>query len=161
MKPRYIALVLFVIILIGLAFLFRPQINIRDRQVANEFKNPQKESTSSAAPVDTTGLKIEDLVEGTGQEAKKGDLVTIHYKGTLENGTVFDSSYDKGQPFQTPIGQGSVIKGWDEGVPGMKVGGKRRLTIPPQLAYGERGQGSIPPNATLIFELELVEVRSK
>ncbi len=106
-----------------------------------------------------TGLKIEDLTLGDGQEVKKGDTVVIHYKGTLTDGTKFDSSYDRGEPFETVIGTGRVIEGWDEGVPGMKVGGKRRLTIPPEMGYGQRGAGSIPPNATLIFVVELLEVK--
>ncbi len=104
-------------------------------------------------------LIIEDIEEGTGDVAvESGDDIVIHYKGTLADGTVFDSSYDRGEPFQTQIGVGQVIQGWDKGVIGMKVGGKRKLTIPPQMAYGEQGQGSIPPNSTLIFEVELLEI---
>ncbi len=104
-------------------------------------------------------LKIEDIQAGTGQEVKSGDNIVIHYKGTLTDGTKFDSSYDRGQPFETQIGVGQVIKGWDEGVIGMKVGGKRKLTIPPSLGYGEQAMGSIPPNSTLIFEVELVGIK--
>jgi FKBP-type peptidyl-prolyl cis-trans isomerase len=105
-------------------------------------------------------VKIEDTQEGTGQEVKSGDTVVIHYRGTLEDGTVFDSSYDRGEPFTTQIGVGQVIQGWDQGVPGMKVGGKRKLTIPPSLGYGEAGAPpTIPPNATLIFEVELVGIQ--
>lgn len=103
-------------------------------------------------------LVIEDTLEGTGEEAKTGDTVKVNYKGTLEDGTQFDSSYDRGEPFEFTIGQGNVIQGWEQGVPGMKVGGKRKLVIPPHLAYGESGRGSIPPNATLTFEVELVEI---
>lgn len=103
-------------------------------------------------------LIIEDTQEGTGEEAKAGDTVKMNYKGTLEDGTPFDSSYDRGEPFEFTIGQGSVIQGWEQGIPGMKVGGKRKLVIPPHLAYGEAGRGSIPPNATLTFEVELVEI---
>ncbi len=106
-----------------------------------------------------TELKIEDTAVGTGREVKSGDTVTIHYKGTLLNGTKFDSSYDRGNPFTTQIGVGRVIKGWDLGVVGMKVGGKRKLTIPSDMAYGPQGQGIIPPNSPLVFELELVDVR--
>lgn len=103
---------------------------------------------------------IQELKAGEGREVKPGDYVTIHYSGTLENGKKFDSSYDRDEPFQTQIGVGQVIEGWDEGVVGMKVGGKRKLTIPSDLAYGERGAGGvIPPNATLIFELELLDVK--
>jgi FKBP-type peptidyl-prolyl cis-trans isomerase len=106
------------------------------------------------------GMKIEVLKEGTGEASKNGDKVTVHYVGTLENGTKFDSSIDRGTPFSFPLGAGQVIKGWDLGVLGMKVGEKRRLTIPPNLAYGETGTpgGPIPPNATLIFEVELLAI---
>lgn len=105
-------------------------------------------------------VKIEELVEGTGDAVKPGDTVVMHYNGTLEDGTKFDSSYDRGQPFTTQIGVGQVIQGWDQGVPGMKVGGKRKLTIPASLGYGENGAPpAIPPNATLIFEVELLEIQ--
>ncbi|MBU1117842.1 FKBP-type peptidyl-prolyl cis-trans isomerase [Patescibacteria group bacterium] len=105
-------------------------------------------------------LIIEDITIGTGSEVKAGDTVVMHYSGTLEDGTKFDSSYDRGEPFETQIGVGQVIKGWDEGVPGMKVGGKRKLTIPSELAYSERGAGNvIPPFATLIFEVELLQIK--
>jgi len=105
-------------------------------------------------------LKIEDVVVGTGDEAKKGKTVSVHYTGWLTDGKKFDSSKDRGQPFSFPLGGGHVIRGWDDGVAGMKVGGKRKLTIPPDLGYGARGAGgAIPPNATLIFEVELLGVR--
>ena len=106
-------------------------------------------------------LKIEDLTVGAGREATKGDTVIVHYTGTLTDGTKFDSSLDRGEPFSFTIGEGEVIEGWEIGVNGMKVGGKRRLVIPPRLAYGEQGAGSdIPPNSTLIFEIELLEVKN-
>ena len=105
------------------------------------------------------GLIIEDIVVGTGEEAVSGKRVTVDYAGTLENGTKFDSSYDRGTPFSFNLGAGEVIEGWDKGVAGMKVGGKRKLVIPSALGYGERGAGGvIPPNATLIFEVELLAV---
>ena len=108
-----------------------------------------------------SGLRIIDLEEGTGAEATAGQTVVVHYRGTLEDGTQFDASYDRGTPFSFPLGRGRVIKGWDEGVQGMKVGGKRKLVIPPDLGYGSRGAGGvIPPNATLIFEVELLDIKS-
>ena len=104
-------------------------------------------------------LKIEDITVGTGDEAVVGKKVTVNYAGTLEDGTKFDSSYDRGTPFSFNLGAGEVIEGWDKGVAGMKVGGKRKLTIPSSLGYGERGAGvAIPPNSTLIFEIELLKV---
>lgn len=107
-----------------------------------------------------SGLKYYDLKAGTGETPTAGQTVVVHYTGWLEDGTQFDSSVDRGEPFAFPIGQGSVIPGWDEGVATMKVGGKRQLVIPAALAYGEAGSGSvIPPNATLIFEVELLEIQ--
>lgn len=106
-----------------------------------------------------TELKIEDTKVGTGDEAVAGKSVMVHYTGWLTDGTKFDSSKDRGQPFSFQIGSGQVIKGWDQGVTGMKVGGVRKLTIPPELGYGARGAGGvIPPNATLVFEVELLGV---
>lgn len=106
------------------------------------------------------GLKYTDDTLGTGTEAQTGKTAVVHYTGWLTDGTKFDSSKDRGQPFSFPLGGGRVIKGWDEGVVGMKVGGKRTLIIPPELGYGARGAGGvIPPNATLKFEVELIDVR--
>ncbi len=105
-------------------------------------------------------LMIEDLTEGSGQTAAAGDNVLVHYTGWLTDGSKFDSSLDRGQPFGFQLGAGRVIAGWDQGVAGMKVGGSRRLTIPPELAYGDRavGGGLIPANSTLIFEVELLGI---
>ena len=103
--------------------------------------------------------QIVDLKAGTGAEAKAGDRVSVHYTGTLTDGTKFDSSRDRGQPFSFTLGQGRVIKGWDVGVAGMKVGGRRKLTIPPDEGYGSRGAGAvIPPGATLEFDVELLGI---
>jgi len=104
-------------------------------------------------------LDIQDLEIGTGAEAKAGQAVSVHYTGCLTDGSKFDSSLDRGRPFSFQLGAGEVIQGWDQGVAGMKVGGKRRLTIPPALGYGARGYPPvIPPNATLVFEVELLSV---
>ena len=106
------------------------------------------------------GLQIEDLRPGTGAEASAGKTVTVHYVGTLTNGTKFDSSRDRGKGFSFKLGAGQVIKGWDQGVAGMKIGQLRKLTVPPELAYGTRGfPPVIPPNSTLVFEVELLEVK--
>src|SRR4051812_12690744 len=104
--------------------------------------------------------QIQDIKVGSGPAAKAGDTVSVHYVGTLANGTKFDSSRDRGRPFSFTLGQGRVIKGWDLGVPGMQVGGLRKLSIPPEEGYGSRGAGNvIPPNADLIFEVELLEIK--
>jgi FKBP-type peptidyl-prolyl cis-trans isomerase FkpA len=106
-----------------------------------------------------TGLRYQDLVVGEGADAVAGQTVTVHYTGWLLGGAKFDSSLDRGEPFAFPLGQGRVIRGWDEGVAGMKVGGKRRLVIPPDLGYGAAGAGGvIPPDATLVFDVELLGV---
>jgi len=115
---------------------------------------------ATLAPTSITELKIEDLVVGDGPEAKAGDTIRVHYTGWLEDDTKFDSSLDRGEPIEFVLGKGTVIAGWDQGLLGMKVGGKRRLTIPPDLAYGASGAGDIiPANAALIFEVELLEIK--
>jgi len=129
----------------------------------------QSSSSAGAAPANASaakevtlsdGLKYTDDQVGTGTEATAGKTVSVHYTGWLLDGTKFDSSRDRGQPFSFPLGAGRVIKGWDEGVAGMKIGGKRTLVIPPDLGYGARGAGGvIPPNATLKFEVELLDVK--
>lgn len=184
MKKSYIAIAV-VIIAIILFFIFTKMNN---NKTTNENKN--QENTNQTAVTENTntnvntnvnepknvnetnevgdsklgeanGLKTEILKAGSGdKQVKNGDLVSVHYKGTLENGTEFDSSYKYNQPFEFTVGASEVIKGWDLGLVGMKIGEKRKLTIPSSLGYGERGAGKvIPPNATLIFEIELLEIK--
>jgi FKBP-type peptidyl-prolyl cis-trans isomerase FkpA len=115
--------------------------------------------TTSVTGSRADGLIIEDLSVGTGAEARAGNTVVVHYTGWLEDGTVFDSSLNRNQPFEFQIGAGRVITGWEQGIPGMSVGGIRALTIPPELAYGSQQRGSIPANSTLYFEVELLEIK--
>ena len=131
----------------------------------NKSSAPSATGTSSPMKVNgqptttASGLQYWDIVVGTGATAMPGNPVKVHYSGFLTNGQKFDSSRDRGEPFSFPLGAGQVIKGWDEGVAGMKVGGQRQLRIPPALGYGAAGAGgAIPPNATLIFDVELLEV---
>jgi len=126
---------------------------------AGGFK-PAEAPPEPPMPAGPTKLEIVDELVGKGREAKTGDTVRVHYTGTLLNGKKFDSSRDRDEPFEFKLGEGGVIKGWDQGVPGMKVGGKRKLTIPQELAYGEAGHPpSIPAKAALKFDVELVEVK--
>jgi peptidylprolyl isomerase len=125
---------------------------------ANLLTQPETNPMSAENTITTdSGLQYIDIVEGTGETPKKGQTVSVHYTGTLTNGDKFDSSRDRGQPFEFPLGAGRVIKGWDEGIASMKIGGQRQLIIPPELGYGARGAGGvIPPNATLLFDVELL-----
>ncbi len=131
-----------------------PQDGGEGTEALNE---PEKDPTEEPEKKEeATGLKIEDIKVGEGEAVKEGDTVKVHYTGMLTNGKVFDSSKERGEPFRFTVGAGNVIKGWEEGLIGMKVGGKRLLTIPPDLGYGDRDMGDIPPNSTLIFEIELL-----
>jgi FKBP-type peptidyl-prolyl cis-trans isomerase len=112
----------------------------------------------AAMPADAQRLQVEDIKVGTGAVAVAGKRVTAHYVGTLLDGTKFDSSRDRGRPFSFTLGAGEVIRGWDEGVVGMREGGIRKLTVPPHMGYGDRAAGRIPPNSTLVFEIELIKV---
>jgi FKBP-type peptidyl-prolyl cis-trans isomerase len=127
----------------GSATTFAPQLGV---DMASMTKTP-------------SGLAYKDLKVGGGAEAKAGEMATVHYTGWLPNGTKFDSSRDRGDPFAFPIGAGQVIKGWDEGVAGMHVGGRRLLVIPADLGYGDKGSDPIPPNSTLVFDVELLGVK--
>jgi peptidylprolyl isomerase len=120
----------------------------------NFFNQPETVTTAS-------GLQYQELAIGEGQTAQVGDTVSVHYTGTLQNGQKFDSSLDRNTPFTFTLGRGSVIAGWEEGLLGMQVGGKRKLIIPSDLGYGPTGQGQIPPNATLIFDVELLSIDSQ
>jgi FKBP-type peptidyl-prolyl cis-trans isomerase len=129
------------------------------RSLAADMKSPDKPAGEQEVTTES-GLKYSDVAVGNGREAMLGDTATVHYTGWLTDGKKFDSSVDRKEPFSFRVGAGQVIKGWDEGVAGMKIGGKRKLTIPPQLGYGPRGAGGvIPPNATLIFDVELLGLR--
>ncbi len=144
--PKTLLIIILIAIVGGVYFLFQNQKNNKESTATNNYE--------------IQGMKVEILKEGTGESAKNGDTVTVHYTGTLENGEKFDSSRDRGTPFSFILGAGQVIKGWDLGVAGMKVGEQRKLTIPPELAYGDTGTpgGPIPPKATLIFEVELLGI---
>jgi len=145
------AIILIVLILATLVAINRDRLFPQSPIISED--NPNMVTTSS-------GLQYEDLVVGDGQEAKSGDLISVHYTGWLTDGTKFDSSKDRNQPFEFSLGAGMVIRGWDEGVAGMKVGGQRKLTIPANLGYGSRGAGGvIPPNATLVFEVDLLGIK--
>ena len=122
-------------------------------RLSNKKEDPMSTTTTES------GLQIEEIKLGNGDTASSGQFVSVHYTGWLTNGTKFDSSKDRDEPFEFPLGQRNVIAGWDEGVQGMRVGGIRKLTIPPQLGYGARGAGGvIPPNATLVFDVELLNI---
>jgi len=146
-KQTIVISIIVLVIIIGIVYfyLFMPKTNAPGID-KNQIKS--------------NGLQIQTLKDGDGDGAKVGDTVTVNYIGTLEDGTKFDSSYDRNQPFSFKLGEGRVIKGWEEGILGMKVGEKRKLTIPPGLGYGATGTpgGPIPPNATLIFEVELLKI---
>lgn len=137
-----------------------PRIEVQAQEASDPEDLETEEVDASNLKTTESGLKYADLQVGEGASPEKGDTVVVQYTGRLEDGTVFDSSYQRSQPFSFTLGVGQVIQGWDEGVSSMQVGGKRRLVIPPELAYGSRGAGGvIPPNATLEFDVELLDVR--
>jgi len=154
MKPLFL-----ITVTLGLVggILFVAFLSSSQEPQTNTMPTQQNEQGQNEQPA--TELTIEDFRVGTGVEAKTGDTVSVNYKGTLLNGTTFDSSYDRGTPFSFTLGQNSVIQGWERGVLGMRAGGKRKLVIPPDLAYGPRAIGLIPANSTLVFEVELLEIK--
>lgn len=172
MKNIFIYVV--VVVLVGIAgWFFRQKINDVSDSSASGLESLIIDESATPTPSVVqnnneekwvklpNGLQILDVVIGPGREAKEGDIIAAHYRGTLEDGTPFDNSYDRGQPFSFILGQGMVIKGWDLGIVGMKVGGKRKLIIPADLAYGDRGAGGIiQPGATLLFDVELIAVET-
>ncbi len=146
----------FIVLLLLIAAISIPACSQKEAKSTPD-KGAAEVPTTAGAVKTASGLSYTDIVKGTGAAPVSGKEVTVHYTGTLENGKKFDSSVDRGQPFVFRIGAGEVIPGWDEGVISMRVGGKRRLVIPPQLGYGAAGAGGvIPPNATLIFDVELL-----
>lgn len=157
---KFISIIVFVVLAVGIiaAALWYNNKSDEAMRAAEAQAGAAAEQAQSAI---MQNLKINDVTVGVGAEAKSGDSVTVNYIGTLDDGTKFDSSYDRNQPFTFTLGVGDVIKGWDLGVVGMKVGGKRELTIPPELGYGASGRASvIPPNATLHFTVELLSVNA-
>jgi len=148
MKKIIVALLTLAVLILGSYYFLK--------NTTNEVNQNMPVSLSTQNQED---LKIEDLEVGQGQEIKEGDTVQVHYLGTLTNGEKFDSSYDRNQPFEFQVGAGQVIQGWDQGLLGMRIGGKRKLTIPSYLGYGNQSAGSIPPNSTLIFEVELIDIK--
>lgn len=146
-RNQRIGLIVFgVLLILALAFL--------------TYRSLSQPNQASSTTQTNNGLVIEDIKEGDGAQAQAGNTVTVHYTGWLTNGDKFDSSLDRNQPYEFKLGVGNVIQGWDQGIAGMKVGGKRKLTIPAELAYGAQGAGGvIPPDATLIFEVELLGIQ--
>ena len=151
-KHFTISLIIGILVLVVFAYFI---LGLNGSSTTQTSTQPSPQTLTSS----TDTLQIQDEKIGTGSAVKKGDTVQINYVGTLENGTKFDASADHGGPFSTQIGVGQVIKGWDEGIIGMKVGGKRKLVIPPSLGYGDQAVSSIPSNSTLIFQVELVGIK--
>ncbi len=166
-KNKLIYLLIIVLVGIMVWFFIKKYMNVSNNSeltdlVKNEEAVKSNSPDNNAWTKSANGLEVQDVVIGSGAEAKNGDTVSAHYVGTLSSGKKFDSSYDRGEPFSFVLGGGMVIKGWDLGLVGMKVGGKRKLVIPPDLGYGSRdvGGGVIPPNSTLYFEVELMDAQT-
>jgi FKBP-type peptidyl-prolyl cis-trans isomerase len=159
-KIDFTSLILPILIVAFFLTIIIVAMNYNNLTDSSQSTNTQTSDTNNTS-ANISDLQIEDLKVGEGRELKAGDTATFHYVGTLKsNGNKFDSSRDRGQPFSTQIGVGQVIPGWDQGIPGMKIGGVRKLTIPYDLAYGEEGVGQdIPPKSDLVFEVELLEIQ--
>lgn len=160
----YIGLVVIIIIIFYIAGSNKHNDIIKNQNTNNALSNNTMGTTTNlnnneATNVDKSQLKIEDLIIGSGKETKNGDKIEVNYIGTLTNGQKFDSSYDRKQTFEFTLGNHEVIQGWDQGIIGMKEGGKRKLTIPPELAYGNKNIGPIAANSTLVFEVELIKIK--
>lgn len=160
-------IIIIVIVLVGGIYLMfnknqstgNNQNNSTQQETQNSMTNQEQNSNNNPSSFDIQGMKVEVLQQGSGNGAKSGDTVTVNYVGTLQNGTKFDSSIDRGTPFSFKLGENSVIQGWELGILGMKAGEKRKLTIPPQLGYGSQAVGNvIPANSTLIFEVTMIKI---
>lgn len=161
MSKIFIAvIVIILIVVIGFVYFYFQKSGAPANENINTNPDTNQNVNTNPSSFEIQGMKVEILKEGTGEQAKSGDLVTVNYVGALTDGTKFDSSIDRNQPFQFTLGENRVIQGWELGVLGMKAGEKRKLTIPPELGYGAQGAGGgvIPPNATLIFEVELLKI---
>ena len=160
MQKKHVAIAVFLALLVIALFLMLGSFNVsgENPENADVATGPQAILDELAQTGAVSSLMIYDTVVGEGAEAKQGDVIAVHYTGVLPDGTVFDSSIPRGAPLEFTLGAGQVIQGWEQGFAGMKVGGKRLIAIPPELGYGANAVGSIPPNATLIFEVELVEI---
>ncbi len=156
-NQKIILAIVIIAVIIGAYFLLKDNSDSSTAAISGNMNQDNNQQVPDT--FDIQGLNVDVLQRGDGEVAKAGDTVTVNYVGTLENGTKFDSSIDRGQPFEFTLGQNSVIQGWELGVTGMKVGEKRKLTIPPELGYGANGAGGvIPPNATLIFEVDMLGI---
>lgn len=156
----FVKFLIFFVLAAGLFLLFRfsDLAKLETEGPANILSGLEEQATTTQSQQNINGLKIETIKQGQGVQTKNGDLVSVHYTGVLTNGTKFDSSVDRGEPFNFTLGAGQVIKGWDLGVLGMKVGEKRKLTIQPEMGYGSVATGPIPANSILIFDVELLKI---
>ncbi|PIR84984.1 peptidylprolyl isomerase [Candidatus Kaiserbacteria bacterium CG10_big_fil_rev_8_21_14_0_10_45_20] len=160
MQKKHVAIAVFLALLVIALFLMLGLFNVSEENSENggAVTGPQAILDELAKNGAVSSLMVYDTVVGDGAEVQQGDLIAVHYTGVLPDGTVFDSSIPRGTPIEFTIGAGQVIQGWEQGFAGMKVGGKRLIAVPPELGYGANAVGSIPPNSTLIFDVELIEI---